>query len=404
MQKFKYTAADLNNQRVKGVFLAKDEKELADRLAKQGLYLVSSKAYQNNTAPAFPRFIKSRMSLEELTGFCRQFSVMQNTHVPILECLDVLRNQHFSAYFTSVLHSVYNDVMSGVLLSSALEKHRRVFPDFFRSMIYVGEMSGRLDLVLTSLADYYEKDFEIRRKIKGAMAYPLMLSVMTVGVLVLMLAFVVPAFRSAMEDMNVVPTGLTRVVYDLSDLIASYWHLMIVAAVTVVILGYLISKSKKGRYFADLLKFKLPIIRNVQTNMMTARFAKAFGLLLSSGMDLDSALDAVEVVFNNVYIKKKFHSAAQSVRRGISLADAFEMHGLFPKTFVQMITVGERSASLDEVLMRSCSFFESGVENSLNKLTSKIQPLMLIVLGVIIGALFIAVYSPMLSIMNNLGV
>ena len=271
-------------------------------------------------------------------------------------------------------------------------------------MIYVGEMSGRLDLVLTSLADYYEKDFELRRKIKGAMAYPLMLSVMTVGVLVLMLAFVVPAFRSAMEEMNVVPTGLTRVVYDLSDLIASYWPLMMVAAVTVVFLGYLISKSEKGRYFADLLKFKLPIIRNVQTNMMTARFAKAFGLLLSSGMDLDSALDAVEVVFNNVYIKKKFHSAAQSVRRGISLADAFEMHGLFPKIFIQMITVGERSASLDEVLMRSCSFFESGVENSLNKLTSKIQPLMLIVLGVIIGALFIAVYSPMLSIMNNLGV
>ncbi len=350
------------------------------------------------------KYINRRVSLGELTSFCRQFSVMQNTHVPILESLDVLRNQRFSSYFTSVLQVVYEDVMSGVLLSSALKKHRRVFPDFFTSMIYVGEMSGRLDLVLTALADYYEKDFEIRRKVKSATAYPLMLSVMTVGVLVLMLAFVVPAFRSAMEDMNVVPAGLTRVVYGFSDFLISYWHLMLVVAVTAVALGYLISKSKKGRYFVDWLKFKLPVIRNVQINMMTARFAKAFGLLLSSGMDLDSALDAVEVVFNNRYIKKKFQSAAQSVRRGISLADAFKTHGLFPKAFIQMITVGEKSASLDEVLMRSCSFFESGVENSLNRLTSKIQPLMLIVLGVIIGTLFIAVYSPMLSIMNNLGV
>ena len=152
------------------------------------------------------------------------------------------------------------------------------------------------------------------------------------------------------------------------------------------------------------MKVKIPLLRTIQRNLLTARFARAFGLLLSSGMDLNSALDAVEVIIGNRYIKKQFHEAAENVRQGMALTVAFETYKLFPQMMVQMITIGEKTGTLDEVLMRSCVFFDNQVETSLNSMTAKIQPVMLLLMGGIIGTLFIAVYSPMLSIMQNLSI
>ncbi|MBR6682571.1 MAG: type II secretion system F family protein [Clostridia bacterium] len=404
MKRYKYVAVDLHNQRVRGTFIAADEKELAMLLAKQGLYLVSAKSYSGSTPSTLFILGSGRVSLGELTSFCRQFSIMQNTHVPLPTCLEVLRKQGYSAYFTKTLDIVYEDVRGGMLLSEAVQKHSRVFPDFFRSMIFVGEMSGKLDSVLLSLADYYEKEYEIRRKLKSAMAYPVMLLLMTIGILALMLTLVVPTFRSAMADMDVVPSGLTLTVYNFSDFVLGYWHVILAVLIAVILAVCLISRTERGKYAIDLLAVKLPAIRSLHNDLISARFSRAFGLLLSSGMDLDRALDAVEVVLGNRYVKKKFHSAAESVRRGVSLAEAFEAYGIFPKMMTQMINIGEKSASLDEVLVRSCAFFEARFESSLNSFTSKIQPVMLIVMGLVIGVLFIAVYSPMLSIMNDLGV
>jgi type IV pilus assembly protein PilC len=163
-------------------------------------------------------------------------------------------------------------------------------------------------------------------------------------------------------------------------------------------------RTEKGKYAFDYLKLKLPLIRKVNTNIITARFSRAFGLLLSSGMDMADAMDTVEVILGNRYIKKRFHDAAESVRHGMSLKVAFESYKLFPPMMIQMIEIGEKTASLDEVLTRSCNFFDGQVESSLNSLVSKIQPTMLIIMGGIVGTLFVAVYSPMLSIMQGLGV
>jgi type IV pilus assembly protein PilC len=152
------------------------------------------------------------------------------------------------------------------------------------------------------------------------------------------------------------------------------------------------------------MKMHIPLVKTIQRNLFTARFARAFGLLLSSGMDLNGAMDSVEVVISNRYMKKKFHDAAESVRQGMSLTVAFETYQLFPKMMVQMVTIGERTGTLDDVMMRSCVFFDNLVETSLQSLTSKIQPVMLLLMGSIVATLFIAVYSPMLEIMNNLNI
>ena len=405
MQKFKYVAVNLQKQKIKGTFIANDEHDLAAQLAKQSLYLISAKPYSNDTPSAFFTLsVGNTVKLSELTTFCRQFAIMQNTSIPILDCLDILRHQNYTAYFKKVLQVVYEDVKSGVLLSEALNKHKKVFPDFFRSMVHVGEISGKLDEVFRSLADYYERDTALKGKVKGAMAYPMMLLGMTVGIVILMLAFVVPTFRDAMMQMDVEITGITKTVYDISGFVTDYWRVMLVALILLVMIVVLVLRTEKGAYGFDVLKLKLPLVRTVQRNLLTARFARAFGLLLSSGMDMNAAMDSVEIIINNRYMKERFHAAAESVRQGMSLTNAFEAYDLFPHMMIQMITIGERTGTMEDVLMRSCAFFDNQVETSLNSLTAKIQPVMLMFMGLIVGTLFIAVYSPMLSIMNNIAI
>ncbi len=402
MQKYKYTAVNLQKRKIRGVFIAKDEKDLALQLAKQSLFLVSAKPYSGGTPSAFFTLGTGKVSMNELTTFCRQFSIMLNTHIPILDCLDILKNQPYSSYFRNILAVVYEDVQSGMLLSEALDKHAKVFPNFFRSMINVGELSGKLDVVLTSLADYYETDSAMKRKIKSALSYPLMLAVMTLGIVVLMLTLVVPTFRETLTELGVEVTGLTAAVYAVSDFVLEWWQLILSVVIILGLIIFAISRTEFGGYAFDVLKLKLPIVKSIQINMITARFARGFALLLSSGMDLNEAMYATEIVIGNKYLTKRFHEATEAVRGGMSLTNAFESYKLFPPMMIQMITIGEKTNALDDVLTRSCNFFDTQVETSMNSLTNKIQPIMLLIMGGIIGVLFLAVYSPMISIMTGL--
>ena len=402
MQKYKYIAVNLQKQKIRGVFIAKDEEELALELAKQSLFLISAKPYTGGTPSAFFSTGTGKVSMTELTSFCRQFAIMLNTHIPILDSLDILKNQPYSGYFRSILSVIFEDVQSGILLSDAINKHAKVFPNFFRSMIKVGELSGKLDMVLTALADYYEKDSQLRSKIKGAMAYPSMLAGMTLAIVVLMLALVVPTFRETLDQLEVEVTGLTAAVYAVSDFLLEWWQLLLAALTVIALLIFAISRTEFGGYAVDVLKLKLPVIKTIQINMITARFARAFALLLSSGMDLNEAMYATEIVIGNKYMTERFHQATEAVRGGMSLTNAFESYELFPPMMIQMITIGEKTNALDDVLTRSCNFFDNQVETSMNSLTNKIQPIMLLIMGAIIGTLFLAVYSPMISIMTGL--
>ena len=304
MQKFKYTAVNLQKQKIKGTFIANDEHDLAAQLAKQSLYLISAKAYTNDTPSAFFTLsVGNSVSKKELTVFCRQFSIMQNTGIPILDCLDILRNQHYTAYFRKLLQVVYEDVKSGLLLSDALDKHKKVFPHFFRSMVRVGEMSGKMEMVFSSLADYYESDTAIKGKVKSALSYPMMLLAMTVGVVILMMLVVVPTFRTAMAQMDVEITGITKVVYDMSDFLLTYWALLLLGISVAVLIVILVARTESGAFFFDKLTMHIPLVKTIQQNLLTARFARAFGLLLSSGMDLNAAMDSVEVIIGNRYMR-----------------------------------------------------------------------------------------------------
>ena len=402
MPTYKYVAVNLQKKKYKGIFIAEDENDLATQLTKQNLYLVSASIYKGGTPSAFFTLGTGKVKLSELTTFCRQFSIMISTGIPLLGCIENLKQQPYSTYFKSILQVISEDIKGGAMLSEALDKHKKVFPDFFRSMIHVGEASGRLDRVFVSLADYYESDASIKRKVKGALSYPLVLALMTVAIIIVMLAFVVPTFKETLSMLEVEAEGITLAVYQISDFLVNWWQIIVIIVIFLAGGFFFFSRTERGKWLIDVFKVKCPMIKNVQINLITARFARAFSLLLESGMDLATALDTISIILGNRYVEKKFNEAAEDVRHGVSLTVAFQKQNLFPQMLIQMISVGEKTASLEEVLGRSCVFFDEQVDTSLSSLTSKIQPIMLVIMGTVIAILFVAVYSPMLSIMNGL--
>jgi len=402
VKQYKYTALNINKEKFTGTFLAEDEKDLATQLAKQNLYLLSCSVYTGKTPSAFFTLGTGKVSIPELSNFCSQFSIMLSAGMTVLDCLEALKEQPFSSLFKGIIQIVYDDVKSGIVMSEALEKHAKVFPDFFRNMVYVGEVSGKLDQVFKSLSDYYEKDAAVKRKTKSALAYPLMLALMTVGIVILMLVFVIPTFRDALSSLEVPLTGLTKVIYGISDFILAYWLYILAGVVLIVSVLVIIGKTEKGRLAYDKFKLKLPVIKGVQYNLIASRFARAFALMLTSGLDIVEALDAVKIVIGNKDAEARFATAAEEIKHGSKLAVAFEKYNLFPQILIQMIAVGERTASLDSILVKTSEFFDEEVDTSINSLTNKIQPIMLIILGALVGTMFIAIYSPMISIMENL--
>ena len=401
MKKYKYRAFNLERKKFSGVYFANNEDDLRAKLADQGLFLISYRAVADKSPNAFFS-LTGKVKMKEITHFCRQLSIMINSSIELIGCLEILKEQSFSKFFKQVLEMVYEDVKSGKLLSQAMEKHKKIFPNFFRNMIYVGEMSSSLEKVLQNIADYYENESRTKSKVKSAMVYPIMLLVMTLGILVLMMLVVVPTFKTSLGEMEIEMPGITMAIFNLSDFIMQNWMMIFLVFAGVVLLFILLGKTNNGRFFFDMLGMKIGVIKRYKTAKVTAIFSRAFGMLLSSGMHIVDAMEVVQKILGNKYVEKKFAAATEEVRKGVSLTNALENMNIFPPMLIQMIAVGERTASLDETLLRTCGYFDDELQNSLNALTSMIQPILMLFMGVSIGIIFIAVYSPMLSIMQGI--
>lgn len=401
MEKFKYVAVDVNKKRFRGSFLAESESHLREQLAQQNLYLV--KCSQVNAAtPSSFWSVSGKVKTSELTTFCRQFSIMITSGISIVDSVAVLKQQSYSSYLKSVLEFVHEDINSGSLLSEAMKKHPKAFPDFFQNMVYVGEMSGSLDNVLSSIADYYESDHKIKKQVKSALSYPIMLVVMLFAVLILLVVFVIPTFIDTLGAMDVEMPGIALALYDVSQFIMANWQVIFLIVLVLVVAFLIFRKTGTGKMFLDMLKVKIPLIKRIQIALQASRFARCFSLLLASGMDVLEALEVVSVILGNRYVEKEFKKVVDDVRQGKSLTESLTEHKLFPDMLTQMVAVGEKTGSLDSVLSRCCTYFDEQVATTLTSVTGIIQPVVLCVMGGVIAVVFYAVYSPMLEIMTKL--
>lgn len=402
MKKYKYTAINLEKKKFTGIFLAENEQQLATRLADQRLYLIQAKEVRASTANTFFT-LSGKVKVSELATFCRQFSIMVTTGVPIVRALDILREQSYTPLLKKTLDFVHEDVQSGALLSDALAKHKKIFPKFFRSMIYIGEASGSLDKILTTLADYLESDMRIRKKIKSALMYPTFLILLAIGIIVLMMAFIIPTFMDALGALEIEMPAITLFLNDMSIWFQSHWKTLVLAVFGAIGLFLLLIHTKKGKYLWHTFLYSAPLLGKINSSLITARFARSFGLLIEGGSDVVDALETVQVILDNRYVEAKLQAAIGDVRQGMSLAVALTNHKVFPTLIVQMIAVGEQTGNLAETLTRSCGFFDGEAEDSVTRITATIQPIILGVIGVVVGVLFYAIYSPLLQIMNTLG-
>ena len=242
----------------------------------------------------------------------------------------------------------------------------------------------------------------MKAKLKSAMIYPIVLLILIVGILILMTVFVVPTFKKSFSELGVEMPGLTMTLFNISDFVLENWKLILLLVALVVFLLYIYKKSKSGTLMIDKLKMKLPLIKKYQTAKLTSKLCRGFGLLIDSGMNIVDALEIIEKVLGNEYVRIKFKDAIEKVRKGETLTNALDSMAIFPQVFIQMVKVGEKTANMSEVLLKSCEYFDDEVENTLNAVMSLIQPVMMLIMGAVIGAIFLAVYSPILTLMQNI--
>jgi len=346
--------------------------------------------------------VSSKVKIQEVVVFLRQFSVMINASISISDSLNSLKTQRFTKAFQKVLMTIHNDILSGKLLSEAFAKHKKVFPRFFVDMVAIGEVSGSLDTVLYSMADYYEKDQKIKKKAKSALVYPMILLSLILIVIVFMSLVVLPRFADMFEDFGGDIPGITKVILSVSNFINNYIFFIVFGVIIFVFSLILFFKTKIGKKVFDTLKFKIPVIRTVNRNLITSRFTSAFIILLKSGMNITDCMENLVRILNNEVFTEKFRYSIEEVKRGKRIAKSIENTNIFPKMLTEMINIGEKSGNLEEVLGSTSSFFESQVETSIAKATSLLEPIMIIILGAVVALVLISVYLPMIDLMKQI--
>ena len=378
---------------------ATDELSLRAQIRKDQIHMLNYKIVKEKKNNEFFA-IRTKVKFNEVVTFLRQFAVMLNAGIPMSDSLYSLSNQKFSLPFKNVLHTVYTDVESGILLSVALAKHPRVFPRFFVNMVDIGEVSGTLDIVMKDMADYYENDRKIRKKASNAMIYPTLLIGMIFAVVIFLCLFILPKFESAIIQLGGNVPKITKIIMGISKFVEEYILIILLSAAILIFITITAFKTPKGRYIRDILKFKLPIISKIEKNLITARFSKAFVILLRSGMNMIDILENLRKMLDNEVYDRKFGYTIEEVKRGKRIATSIEGTQLFPPLLTEMIDVGEKSGNMEEVLESTGAYFDQQVENSIAKAVATIEPIAIIILGCVVALVIISVIIPMMSMMK----
>ena len=403
MKKFKYVATDKDGKTIKGNFVAENETEMKEMLLKAGYFVTSFRQVSTSDLSAFFS-ISGKVKVNELSQFCNQFSIMIAAGISIEESIEVASKQSFSRLLKTTLSKVLEDLRQGVLLSDAMAKHPKVFPPFFSSMVFVGESAGCLDRVLVNVAEYYQLEERTKKKVRGALAYPIILLVMLIGVVIVMMAFVIPQFVGAFATMDIEMPALTMAIFNMSNFFKENILFILAFLFAFIVVMWALHFLPSVKELSDKLKIKLPIFHRINMAIFTSRFCRSLGLLLASGSDSLSALENLKKTITNRYLSKQFDKVVTNVQMGMSLSSALSSEmGLSP-VLIQMIIVGERTGDLAPILNRTAPYFDAQAEASLNLITTIVQPTIMLLLGASVAILFIAIYSPILQMINQLQV
>lgn len=405
MPVYQYQAVNRTGKRIKGIHHGSERNDVLKMLRDNMLIPIHIKEVEGKESSKSIELFHfgKKVKLKEIAVLCRQFYTMLKAGITIIVCLDILRHQTEHKYFRKIIGEVYEEVQKGYTFSEALKKYERVFPELLINMVEMGEVSGNLDSIMDSMATYYEKDYKINNKVKSAMVYPTVLAVVSIGVVVFLLAFVMPTFVGMFANSGVDLPLPTRILLSLSKGLTVYWYVVITTVGIIVFSFKRWSQTDGGRMLMDQLKFKIPVIKGVNQKIVTSRFTRTLAILLHSGIPLLYALEIVSKIVGNRYVAEGILSAKEEVRKGMDLATPIKKIGIFPPMIDSMIRVGEESGALDSILMNTALYYDEEVEVALQKLTTMLEPLMIVLMAVLIGAMVIAMILPMFDMMNTIG-
>ena len=400
-QTYEYKVRDRTGNVLTGQLVGDSESLVLQRLREMGMTPVEVKrsgrglSMEINVRPG-------RVKLKQVAVFCRQFATMVNSGLPILRALTILGDQTDSKELSKILVQARTDVEGGASLSAAMGKHPKAFSNLFLSMVKAGETGGVLDDVLLSLADQIEKEVELRRKIKSAMTYPIVVVCLVMLILGAMLLFVVPQFETIYASLGGQLPLPTRVLLGVSNAFRTYWYLVLLALGGGAVAFRRYKRTENGRARVDALKIRVPLFGPLFLKVALARFSSTLGMLLRAGVPILQALDNVKETVNNRVLSTAVEDVKTSVREGESIAGPLGRHKVFPPMVVQMLAVGEETGAVDTMLDKVSEFYNNEVTATVDALTSLIEPLLIAIIGGAVGAAVIALYMPMFDIINQI--
>ncbi len=399
MPHFKYEGKTASGALVEGTLEAKSAEELTAFLRRQRIAVTKIKKKPKGMGNIV---IGSGVKNVEISRFTRQFAVMIEAGLPLVQCLDILAEQTPNKIFSKAIAKIRDSVSSGSTLASAMGKHKKIFNELYVNMVEAGEMGGALETILKRLADYREKADKLVRKVKGAMIYPIIISVVAIGMTWAMLTFIVPVFAGMFSELGAELPKPTQVVLGISAFLQKYLVHMLAGGVGFIVLFIILNKKKTTKYYIDFVMLKSPIIGNLLRKQAVSRFCRTLGTLLQSGVNLIDALNITAKTAGNLVLTKAIRKAMIAISEGETITSPLSETKVFPPMVIQMIGVGEKTGNMDEMLSKIADFYDEEVDAAVAALTSMIEPIVIVVMGAVIGSILIAMYLPMFDIIGQI--
>ncbi len=404
MPNYSYRARDNSGKEVRGIIGAQDEVDLGNQLNKLGCFLISCKETSASSArmPVAARQL-IRLSSVELLNLTTQLAISIDAGIPLLSALRDLSVNNPNKRMKLLLEDLSRKVESGVSFRDALAVHPQVFSKLYLSIVGAGESTGKLSFVLGDLAKLLDWQLEMTSKIKEASIYPIMLFVVMVIVVIVLIVVVIPKFKPMFDELGVELPLATQMVLGLSKAFEDFWWLMLIVVAGSVLGLKIYGNTAKGGYVLDRLKLKLPIFGDLLIKISLSRFCHTFSLSLRSGVAVFNAMGIASEVMGNRYFEKSIRKAQDHVNAGERISTSLDNSGQFPTLVIRMISVGEQTGALSEVLDKVNQFYDKEVPATIKKIFAMFEPIMIMLMGVVVGGIAVAVFLPLVSIISKIG-
>jgi len=386
----------------KGELEAPDESAVRIQLRRQRIKPESIKKKPKDLFENIP-FLKEKVKEKDVVIFARLFATMINAGLPIIQCLDLLSEEEQNKTFAKIIKSIKEDIEGGSSLSDTLKKHPDVFDDLFVNLVAAGEAGGILDVILNRLSAYMEKAMELKRKVKGAMTYPVTVLVVAFAVVILLLYKVVPVFDDMFSSMGSALPGPTQFLVDASAFVQN--NILYILGVIVLSVFALkrYYRTERGRLQIDRIMLKLPVFGILLRKVAVAKFSRTLSTMMNSGVPILDGLEIVSKTAGNKIVENALMETRKSISEGKTIAEPLSESGIFPSMVVSMISVGENTGALDTMLEKIADFYDSEVDVAVDAMTALLEPMMMVFLGGVVGGMIIALYLPIFSMAGAIG-